>query len=141
MIIQTRRKRRAGTSFEVFTLKDSRYEWTEVFEAHIAMMPKIQAAWITIKLQQRLIYQGYSLQRPILNVSAVIPNDAEVYDVIRRNDVNGLINLLHSRRAALSDRDSDGRCLLNASLSNPGEYFFRSTADRIGIACSIPYRS
>ena len=63
------------------------------------------------------IYAGRSLTiGPIISVSNIVREDAEVFAVIRRGDLLKLMQMLDAREIALTTRDRSGRCLLNVGL-------------------------
>ena len=79
----------------------------------MAVMPKDKRIWFAIRFQQGLSYEGTFLRKPILSFSAVVPSNSAIFKVIKANDLDGLFDLLRFGNASLTDRDPDGRCLLN----------------------------
>ncbi|KAL8823587.1 MAG: hypothetical protein Q9191_005720 [Dirinaria sp. TL-2023a] len=99
------------------SMEDSQSKESETLEASITFVPNSsQTAQIVVTFQQRLSYQGSFLRRPTLSVSALLPEDSNVFWLIKRGDLHGLMKALNLRKAYLSDRDVKGRCLLNDSL-------------------------
>lgn len=95
------------------------------FEASITLMPNITSepdarrrTRIAVFLQQRMLHEGSFLYRPLLSISALLPRNSKVFDLVSEGDVPGLIKLLSSRDACLNDRDLMGRSLLNVSNSS-----------------------
>ena len=95
------------------------------FEASITLMPNVTSKpnarrrnQIAVFLQQRMLYEGSFLYKPLLTISALLPSDSEVFHLVSGGDVPGLIKLLSSRDACLNDRDWMGRSLLNVSDSS-----------------------
>ena len=73
-------------------------------------------AYFSISFVQEM-YAGHSLTAgPILSVSHVLPEDAEVFRVIEDGNLQDLELLLDERKAMFSTRDPDGRCLLHVIL-------------------------
>ena len=92
------------------------------FEASITLMPNDTSkpnarrrTQIAVFLQQRMLYEGSFLYRPLLSISALLPSDSEVFSLVSTGNVPGLIKLLSSGDASLNDRDLIGRSLLNVS--------------------------
>ena len=52
---------------------------------------------------------------PHLTYQAMIPNDSKVFTIIATGTVEDLTNALELRAASLTDRDEEGRSLLNVS--------------------------
>ncbi len=89
----------------------------ELLEASFTFLPNnAQNPWISVNFKQSMSYEGSFLRRPALSVSAILPRDSEVFRLIEDGDLNGLIQSLSLRKAFLTDRDLDGRCLLNVSI-------------------------
>ena len=74
------------------------------------------AARIAMAFRQNMFYTGSFLRSPILSVSVLLPEDAEPFQLIEAGDLKGLIKSLSLKRSRLSDRDLEGRCLLNVSI-------------------------
>jgi hypothetical protein len=58
-----------------------------------------------------------------ITYQAMIPNDSEVFKIASFGEVKELIQLLERSTASLTDRDEEGRSLLNVSCYKP---FFES---------------
>jgi hypothetical protein len=54
----------------------------------------------------------------------MIPNNSEVFKIVGSGEVKELIELLEKGTASLTDRDEEGRSLLNVSRYKP---FYKST--------------
>ena len=74
---------------------------------------KPRTAQVAITFQQQILHHGSFLKKPILSVSALLPEDSKVFQLIKKGDMRGLMKSLSLREARLTDRDLDGRCLLN----------------------------
>ncbi len=86
-------------------------------DASITFVPKTpQSSHIAVCFQQRMLFSGSFLKKPILSVSALLPDDSEVFLLIQRGDLNSLVKKLSLREASLTARDSKGRSLLNVSI-------------------------
>ena len=91
----------------------------ELLEASFTFLPNNgQNPWISVDFKQSLSYEGSFLRRPALSVSAILPHDSEVFRLIEKGDLSGLIQSLSLRKAFLTDRDIDGRCLLHVSIGS-----------------------
>ena len=89
----------------------------EVLEVSFAFLPNnFKKPRIAVSFQQRLSYEGSFLKKPALSISALLPPDSEVFQSIEKGDLNGLIQSLSLRKAFLTDRDLEGRSLLNVSI-------------------------
>lgn len=55
-----------------------------------------------------------------LTYSRIVPQDSTIFIFIKVGDLSGLQKLLNDKQAFLSDRDTNGRCLLNVSA--PSQY-------------------
>lgn len=74
------------------------------------------AARIAVTFQQNMSYTGSFLRKPILSVSVLLPEDAEPFQLIEAGDLKGLLKSLSLKKSRLTDRDVQGRCLLNVSI-------------------------
>ena len=98
-------------------MQDALTDIPESLEASFTFLPNnAQNPWISVDFKQSMSYEGSFLRRPALSVSAILPKDSEVFRLIAEGDLNGLIRSLSLKRAFLTDRDIDGRCLLNVSI-------------------------
>ena len=90
----------------------------EIIEESFAFLPSnTRNPRIAVNFMQRLSYEGSFLNKPVLSVSAILPKDSEVFQLIKKGDLGGLIQSLSLRKAFVTDRDVDGRSLLNVSNS------------------------
>ena len=97
--------------------QDTRTDFPEILEASFSFLPKnFQNPRIAVKVQQMNSYAGTFLKKPALSISALLPPDAEPFRLIEQGDLNSLIRLLTLREAFLTDRDLEGRSLLNVSI-------------------------
>ena len=123
---RARRKYRRIDTISHDCTQDTITDIPELLEATFTFLPKnAQNPWISVNFKQSMSYEGSFLRRPALSVSAILPADSEVFRLIEKGDLNGLIQSLSLRKAFLTDRDLDGRCLLNVSTGKPiycGDY-------------------
>ena len=104
-----------ATSHNVVT-NSSVDEELQSFDVSVIYVPKTpQKAHIAFALSQRTLLEGCSLKTPILSVSALLPDDSKVFQVIKNGELDQLMKMLSLREVSLSDRDTKGRCLLNVS--------------------------
>ena len=75
-------------------------------------------AQVAVTFQQQILHHGSFLTKPILSVSALLPEDSKVFQLIKNGDLKGLMKSLYLREARLTDRDLDGRCLLNVCFES-----------------------
>ena len=114
----SRKYRRLGTISHDCT-QDAVTDIPELLEASFTFLPNnAQNPWISVDFKQSMSYEGSFLRRPALSVSAILPRDSEVFRLVKEGDLNGLVQSLSSRKAFLTDRDIDGRCLLNVSIDD-----------------------
>lgn len=73
---------------------------------------------MAVNFQQRELYEGSFLRKPVLSFSALLPHDSKVFALIEKGDLNSLVKMFTMREACLTDRDFDGRSLLNVSIVN-----------------------
>lgn len=62
---------------------------------------------------QRVTKDGFFSLKPRLSFCAIIPHNSEIFDLIRDDDLGGIIDHLQLGKAFLSDWDPEGRTLLN----------------------------
>ena len=106
-----------ATSHNVMT-DISADETSESFDVSVIYVPSNPSkAHVAFSLSQRTFLEGCSFRNPVLSVSAMIPDDSEVFRVIKNGDLDRLVRMLALRQASLADRDTRGRCLLNVSYS------------------------
>ena len=117
-----RKYRRIGTISHDCT-QDTITDIPESLEASFTFLPNnAQNPWISVDFRQNISYEGSFLRRPALSVSAILPKDSEVFRLIEKGDLSSLIQSLSLRKVFLTDRDIDGRCLLNVSIDKPVHY-------------------
>lgn len=114
------RKYRRLSTISHDCVQDTLTDIPELLEASFTFLPNnAQNPWISVDFKQSMSYEGSFLKRPALSVSAILPKDSEVFRLIEKGDLSGLIQSLTLRKAFLTDRDLDGRCLLNVSIDKP----------------------
>ena len=137
---RARRKYRRLGNISHDCAQDTMTDIPELLEASFTFLPNnTQNPWVSVDFKQSMSYEGSFLRRPALSVSAILPKDSEVFRLIRNGDLNGLIKLLSLRKAFLTDRDLDGRCLLNVSIDKPvhcGDYSKTSFNSMLFMQCS-----
>ena len=117
---QARRKYRRFGTMSHGCAQDTLTDIPELLEASFTFLPNnAQNPLISVNFMQTMSYEGSFLKRPALSVSAMLPQDSEVFRLIVRGDLSGLIRSLSLRKAFLTDRDLEGRCLLNVSIDKP----------------------
>ena len=90
----------------------------EAFAAKVVITPTtttLSNFQIIIDLASRTFQNGTAHLTPTLTFRAMIPDDSEVFRVVRGGSVKKLKKLLSSGAASLGDCDSEGRSLLNVS--------------------------
>ena len=93
-----RKYRRIGTISHDCT-QDTMTDVPESLEASFTFLPNnAQTPWISVDFKQSMLYEGSFLRRPALSVSAILPRDSEVFRLIERGDLNGLIPYLSGCR-------------------------------------------
>ena len=137
-----RKYRRLGT-ISHDCAQDTMTDIPELLEASFTFLPNnAQNPWISVDFKQTMSYEGSFLRRPALSVSAILPEDSEVFRLIREGDLKGLIQSLSLRKAFLTDRDTDGRCLLYVSIDKPvrcGDLSKISPNSMLSMQCSQIY--
>ena len=93
------------------------------------MSDKSNAARIAVTFQQNMSYAGSFLRKPILSVSVLLPEDAEPFQLIKAGDLKGLLKSLSLKNSRLTDRDVEGRCLLNVSILGLFASLFYNSSD------------
>ena len=92
-------------------------ETQRTFDISVSYLPpSSNKTHIAIFLSQHQVEEGCVLRSPMLCVSALLPKESEVFQVIENGDLNRLHRMLWTREASLNDRDTSGRCLLNVSI-------------------------
>lgn len=98
--------------------EDLNREVIEVFEGDMIFLPNsVPNTRISVSFQQRLTHQGSLLGKPTISFSAILPDNSEVFLRIKDGDLEGLLQLLAQGAASLTDRDPEGRSLLNVRIS------------------------
>ena len=88
----------------------------ELWDAHFDFLPnRPRMAHIAIGFQQQMLHHGSFLKMPTLTVSALLSEESKVFGLIAKRGLEGLIKSFSLWEARLTDRDFDGRCLLNVS--------------------------
>ena len=91
----------------------------ELWDAHFDFSPnRPRMTQLKVAFQQQVLYHGSFLKKPVLTVSALLPEDSRVFQIIKEGDLEGLIRSLSLGEARLTDRDTEGRCLLNVSAED-----------------------
>ena len=89
-------------------------ELIEVFEGNIAFLPRSdhRNSMMSLSFQQRMSYQGSYLRKPTIFFSAIVPEDSEVFSVVKKDALDDLLRLFATGAAKYTDRDPEGRSLL-----------------------------
>lgn len=65
---------------------------------------------------QRMSSEGsYLVIPPMLSVHVMIPDNSEIFRLIKNDDLQGVVKLMEQGRASLRDCDMKGRSLLSVS--------------------------
>ncbi|KAL8855934.1 MAG: hypothetical protein Q9178_007448 [Gyalolechia marmorata] len=91
----------------------------KVWRVTVTFIPAIslyQFRGVLLSAENTRDQRGYYQICPFLSTFAVVPNDAEVMECARRNDVEGLQSLFQRGLAAPSDRDNDGQTPLMCAV-------------------------
>ena len=67
---------------------------------------------------QRSTQNGFFSVSPSLAFCAIIPDNSEIFALVEKGDLKGIITRLQQGKASLSDCDSKGRTLLNVRKSH-----------------------
>lgn len=96
------------------SLSPSKEPIRETFVGNLTMLlsKTRKKAKIRAFFTQRTFSRGTFSLAPVVSFHAIIPNDSEVFDVVRHGDVDGLQRLLEVGNASLTDCDEDGHSLL-----------------------------
>ena len=99
-------------------------EVNKSFDMSLSYLPKSsKKAHVAMLLSQQEVEEGCVLRSPMLCVSALLPEESEVFRVIENGDLQRLQRMLWTREASLNDRDISGRCLLNVSIKSDNLLF------------------
>lgn len=92
-----------------------------VFEGTISLIPErgISRIKLSTAFLQKWTKHGYFSPQPTLSFCAIIPDDSRIFTLTSEGDLEGMINHIQQGHASLTDCDSKGRTLLNASQNNP----------------------
>lgn len=91
----------------------------EAFATKVVITPAsapISRSQIVIDVASRMYRNRVTYFTPTLTFRAMIPNDSEVFRVVKGGSVKRLKKLLSSGAASLGDCDEKGRSLLNVCL-------------------------
>ena len=78
----------------------------------------IQLRGLQLFVENTRDQRGFYQICPLMSTFAIVPNDAEVMNFVRENDVESIQDLFQRGLAAPSDRNSDGRTLLMVLCSS-----------------------
>ena len=92
--------------------EDTRETLDEVFAAKVVIVPNVRRI-----RSLRVIFDFPPILDPIPKITyqAMIPNDSEVFKIVASGQVERLIEALDLGSTSLTDRDEEGRSLLNVS--------------------------
>lgn len=117
--VKTRRLLKNANQIETNVLTGkSDQEVEDIFEGTVSFIPK-KPDWrtkISTSFFQRSTKDGFFSFSPRLSFCAIIPDSSEIFALVSRGDLKGIINHLQQGKASLSDCDSKGRTLLNYAL-------------------------
>ncbi|KAL0256667.1 hypothetical protein SLS55_009063 [Diplodia seriata] len=86
------------------------------FAANLTFMssrPEIRMK-ISACFYQRMLSEGsYLIIPPMLSVHVIVPDDSDIFKLIKNDDLRGVVELLEQGRASLRDCDTKGRSLLS----------------------------
>jgi hypothetical protein len=87
------------------------------FAAKIEFIPKQASlpAKILARFEQSFESFGFNMINPTIMLYTIIPDDSEVFRVIKDGDLRGLVTLLEERKASVRDCNASGRSLLSVS--------------------------
>lgn len=113
MSVRAHQRRRIASSSVQTPANTLQADILEFWDAHVIFSPnKSCMAQVAIAFQQQILHHGSFLTKPILSVSALLPEDSKVFQLIKEGDLKGLMKSLSLRESRVTDRDLDGRCLL-----------------------------
>ena len=104
-------KRRESPDYRIggFFSPQKSYQVTVQF---IPAQSLIQLRGLELSVANRQDQRGYYQICPLLSTFAVVPDDAEVFRLVKDNNIEGIQNLFQRRLAAPSDRGENGLTLL-----------------------------
>ena len=102
-----------GENNTLITKPDQEVE--DIFEGIVSFIPKRtdRRTKISTSFFQRLSQDGFSSLSPRLSFCAIIPDNSEIFALVQCGDLKGIINHLQQGKPSFSDRDTEGRTLLN----------------------------
>lgn len=116
---------RLDAFFKNIALQDAEDQGTksadEAFAAKLLFTPisaSLSSSKIVINLASRIYRNNTVYLTPTLTFHAMIPDDSEIFRVVKRGSVRKLKKLVSSGAASLGDCDSMGRSLVNVRLKN-----------------------
>ena len=125
IISKTVTKRRESPDYRVsgFVSPPKSYQVTVQF---IPAQSLIQLRGLELSVANRQDQRGYYQICPLLSTFAVVPDDAEVFRLVKDNNVEGIQNLFQKRLAAPSDRDIFGSTPLMVPSLLSSKYSYRT---------------
>ncbi|KAL9118919.1 MAG: hypothetical protein Q9187_004526 [Circinaria calcarea] len=96
-------------------------ELIEVFEGTIAFLSRsdYRNSMMSLSFQQKITYQGSYLRKPTIFFSAIVPEDSEVFSLVKKDALDDLLRLFAEGAAKYTDRDPEGRSLLKYACAYP----------------------
>lgn len=111
---RSRHRRRVCQAFKTFTSSSAKYNYRVSIDFQPAPSLLVTRG-ISMKCESRQDQRGYYQISPMIATFAIIPIDAEVFQLILKNDITGLQALFEARLAAPTDRSDHGLSLLHVS--------------------------
>lgn len=117
--VAVRTKRKTNVAVEAYKIQKQPFSRT--YRMTITFVPlqnpiKIKGVEMVYKIKQDHL-STYPEICPTIIPFNIVPDDADVFECVRRRDVDGLKTLLQERRASPSDRDSLGATPLHVGLT------------------------
>lgn len=124
-------KRRESPDYRVggFFSPQKSYQVTVQF---IPAQSLIQLRGLELSIANRQDQRGYYQICPLLSTFAVVPVDAEVFRLVKDNNVEGIQNLFQKGLAAPSDRNEYGETLLMVPSLLRSNYSYRTDTFTVG---------
>ena len=131
IISTTVTKRRESPDYRVggFVSPPKSYQVTVQF---IPAQSLIQLRGLELSVANRQDQRGYYQICPLLSTFAVVPSDAEVFRLVKDNNIEGIQNLFQKRLAAPSDRNESGETLLMVPSLLRSNYSYRTDTFTVG---------
>jgi hypothetical protein len=105
-----------GKARRRFVSSENNDQPIEVLYGSLRFIPSAGRETImTVEFQQYIYQKQFISTSPSLIFSRMLPNTAEIFRVVSKGDLVGLLRLLRKHEASLNDRDQDGRSLLHVS--------------------------